>query len=329
MPKPKVFLTRHILDGNLSLLQKHCQLKIYPKDQPIPKKELLKEVKHCDALLCLLTDKIDKEVIDANPHLKIIANYAVGYDNIDLAYATKKSIPVANTPGKLISEAVAEHTVALLLALAKRLREADAFTRAGNYAGWSPTLLLGSGLKGKTLGIIGLGRIGSGVAERCAHGMGMQVLYYDVIRNLKFEKKYKAIFTPLRRLLLQSDFVTLHVPLLPSTRHLISSKELALMKKTAFLVNTSRGPVVDEKALVSALQRKQIAGAALDVFEHEPKLAPGLAKLDNILLTPHTASSTVEAREEMTMLAVRNILAALAGKKVPHVVNKGVYGGKK
>ena len=146
-----------------------------------------------------------------------------------------------------------------------------------------------------------------------------------MIRNLKFEKKYKAFFTPLRRLLLQSDFVTLHVPLLPSTRHLISSKELRLMKKTAFLVNTSRGPVVDEKVLVSALQRKQIAGAALDVFEHEPKLAPGLAKLDNILLTPHTASSTVEAREEMTMLAVRNILAALAGKKVEHVVNKEVY----
>ena len=329
MVKPKVFLTRHIPDGSLHLLQKHCQLRIYPKDQPISRKELLKEVKHCDALLCLLTDKIDKEVIETNPHLKIIANYAVGYDNIDVAYATKRGIPVANTPGKLISEAVAEHTVALLLALAKRLREADAFTRAGQYAGWSPTLLLGSGLQGKTLGIIGLGRIGSGVAERCAHGMGMKVLYYDVIRNLKFEKKYKAFFTPLRRLLQQSDFVTLHVPLLPSTRHLISSKELALMKKTAFLVNTSRGPVVDEKALVSALRGKQIAGAALDGFEHEPELTPGLAKLDNVLLTPHTASSTVEAREEMTMLAVRNILAALQGKRVPHVVNKEVYGGKK
>ncbi|MDP3640333.1 MAG: D-glycerate dehydrogenase, partial [Nanoarchaeota archaeon] len=243
MTKTKVFLTRHIPDGSLHLLQKQCHLKIYSKDQPIPRRELLEEVRWCDILLCLLTDKIDKEIIDANPRLKIIANYAVGYDNIDVAYATKRGIPVANTPGKLISEAVAEHTVALLLALAKRLREADAFTRAGRYAGWSPTLLLGSGLQGKTLGIIGLGRIGSGVAERCVHGMGMKVLYYDVIRNPEFERKYQAIFTPLRKLLQQSDFVTLHVPLLPSTQHLISSKELAMMKKTAFLVNTSRGPV--------------------------------------------------------------------------------------
>lgn len=328
VPKPKVFITRKIPDGKLALLRKHCQVNIYRKDRPIPRNDLLRGVQWCDFLLCLLTDKIDKAIIDANPRLQLIANYAVGYDNIDLKYATQKGIPVANTPGKLISEAVAEHTVALILALAKRLREADRFTRTGNYRGWSPTLLLGTALQRKTLGIVGLGRIGTGVAERCGHGMGMTVLYYDVIRNKEFEQKYKAVFVPLRKLLQSSAVVTLHVPLLPSTRHLIGQKELSQMKKTAFLINTARGLVVDEKALVAALQKKQIAGAALDVYEHEPKLTPGLTKLDNVLLTPHTASSTIEARREMTELAVQNILAVLHGKRAPNVVNKRVYDRK-
>lgn len=314
--KPKVFITRKIPQAGINLLKKHCLVKVYPKDKVIPRKELLKEVKKCDLLLTNLTNKVDKKLINANPKLKIIANYAVGFNNIDLDYAKKKGIPVSNTPGKLISDAVAEHAIALMFAISKRVIEADQFTRKGKYKGWSPTLFLGTQLAGKTLGVVGLGRIGTSVVERASHGLGMNILYYDVARNPKFEKKYKAKKVSLANLLKKSDFVTLHVPLLPSTKHLIGSKELKLMKKTAFLINTSRGPVINERALVSALRTKKIAGAGIDVYEKEPKLAPGLNKLNNVVLTPHIASSTIEARSEMAVLAAKNIIAAVKGKKI-------------
>ena len=324
MPKLRVFITRKIPESGIKLLQKSCHIKIYQKDQVMPKKELIKEVKQCDALLCLLTDKIDKEIIDANPKLKIISNYAIGFNNIDVAYATKKRIPVTNTPGRAIVDAVAEHTFALIFAVTKRIVEADRFMRAGKYKTWEPLLLLGMELVGKTIGIVGLGRIGSGVAQR-AKAMGMKVVYYDVKRNVDFEGEFNAQYLSLNDLLKSADVVSVHVPLLPTTTHLIGKKKLSLMKKTAYLINTSRGPVIDEKALVRALKKKQIAGAGLDVYEFEPKLATGLTKLQNVVLTPHIASATIEARSEMSKDAAENILAVLQGKKPKMLVNKEVY----
>ena len=328
MQKKKVFVTQKIPEKGIQLLRKHFLVKVYPKDQIIPRHELLKEVKHCDALLSLLTEKIDEEVLKANPHLKVVSNYAVGYDNIDLKAATAKGIPVCNTPG-VLEDAVAEHTFALLLAITKRIAEADHFVRAGKYKRWEPMLFLGTELEGKTIGIIGLGRIGAGVAERARKGMKVNVLYHDIKRNKQFEKEYQARFVSISELLRRSDFVSLHVPLLPSTRHLIGKKELALMKKTAYLINTSRGPVIDEKELVKALQKKQIAGAGLDVYEHEPRLTPGLTKLKNVILTPHTASATIEARTAMSELAAQNIIDVLQGRKAKFTVNPEVYEKKK
>lgn len=322
--KPKVFVTRKIPEAGIKLLKKCCQVRIYPKDRAILRSELIKGVKWCDALLCLLTDRIDRTVIDANPNLKIISNHAVGFDNVDVRYATGKGVPVTNTPG-VLTDAVAEHTFALMMAIARRIPESDRFTRRNKYKGWEPMLLLGTQLKDKTLGIVGLGRIGSGVAERTVKGMGMKVLYHDLKRNKGFERKFSAKYVPLRTALKKADFISLHIPLLPSTRHLIGRKELSMMKKTAYLINTSRGAVVDEKALVSALKRKQIAGAALDVYEHEPKLTPGLDKLDNVVLTPHTASATIEARSAMSEVAARNILAVLSGREAKFTVNPEVY----
>ena len=317
--KPHVFVTRKIPGKALALLRRQAEVRVYPHDRIIPRKELLIGVRWCDALLCLLTDKINRQVLKANPRLKIVANYAVGYDNIEVSYAKKKGIVITNTPGTL-EHAVAEHAFALLLAAARNIPQADAFMRAGRYRRWEPLLFIGTELQGKILGIVGLGRIGAGVAQRAA-GMGMKVQYYDVRRNPEFEKKYQASYRSLKSLLLSADFVSLHVPLLPSTRHLIGTSELSWMKKSAYLINTSRGAVVDEKALVAALRRKQIAGAALDVYEREPKLTSGLTKLPNVILTPHIASATIEARTAMSELAARNILAVLQGKKALTPVN--------
>ena len=319
----KVFITRKIPQIGIDLLKKKHAVRVYPKDQVIPRKELLNAVKWCDALLCLLTDKIDKELLEINPKLKIISNYAVGFNNIDIKAATEKGIPVTNTPG-VLTDAVAEHTLALMLAVSKRIVESDKFLRAGKYKSWAPLLLLGTQLKGKILGVIGLGRIGSEVAAK-AQAMGMKIVYYDIKADKEFEKKFQAKFFSIPQLLKLSDFVSIHVPLLPTTTHLLSTKEFALMKKTAYLINTSRGPVIDEKALVIALQKKQIAGAGLDVCEFEPKLAPGLAKLSNVVITPHTASATIEARSAMAEIAAKNILEVLSGRKGPTTVNPEVY----
>lgn len=322
--KYKVFVTRKIPEVGINLLKKKYVVKVYPENRIIPRKELLAGVRWCDALLCLLTDKIDKEVIEANPQLKVISNYAVGFNNIDIKSASSKGIPVCNTPG-VVTDAVAEHTFALILSLARRIIEADNFTKSGKYHGWDPFLFIGTELKGKTLGIVGLGKIGEGVAERAAKGMGMKVVYYDIRKNLKFEKEFNAKYFSLYKLLKEADVISIHVPLLPSTHHLIGRKELSLMKSSAFLINTSRGPVIDEKALVQALQQRKIRGAALDVYENEPKLAPGLARLKNVVLTPHTASATMEARSFMSELAARNIIDVLEGRKSPYIINKDMY----
>ncbi len=320
----KVFVTRKIPGDAIKRLKKHFTVRVYPKDEKIPRKELLKGVKWCDALLCLLTEKIDKQVIDANPNLKVISNYAVGYNNVDVKYATEKGIPVCNTPSQQVVDAVAEHAFTLMLSVAKRIHEDEIYVRKHKWKAWAPELLLGKQIKGKTLGIIGLGRIGKGVAERASHGMGMNVLYHDLRKDAKFEKKYGAKKVPLNTLLKKSDFITLHVALNKKTHHLISTKELKLMKKTAYLINTSRGPVIDEKALTKALQKKQIAGAGLDVHETEPSKNHPLHKMNNCILTPHTASATVEVRLQMGTDAANNIFAILKRKGKPKIVNPEV-----
>lgn len=323
--KQKVFVTRKIPEAGIKLLKKKFSVTISRKNRVLTKKELLTGLKGKDALLCQLTDRIDAEILKAGSRkLKIVANYAAGYDNIDTKTATKLRIAVTNTPG-VLTDAVAEHACALIMAIARRLVEADKFMRAGQYKSWEPMLLLGQDIKGKTLGILGLGRIGTAVAERMARGFGMRILYYDTKRSPEFEQQLGAEYTSVQQLLRESDYVSLHVPLLPKTRHLISAKELASMKKTAYLINTSRGPVVDEKTLVNALKRKQIAGAAIDVFENEPKMAQGMEKLDNIIITPHIASATFSARSAMSEIAAKNITEALNGKKPQNIINPEIY----
>ena len=251
--------------------------------------------------------------------LKIVANMAVGFDNINIEEAKKRGIIVTNTPG-VLTNTVAEHTFALMLAIAHRVVEADKFTRALKYQSWAPMLLLGNDLSGKILGVVGLGRIGSRVAYHAVKGFDMKVLYYDVNRNENFEKEFSAVYIPLENLLKQSDFISIHVPLLDSTRHLINAENLKLMKPSAYLVNTSRGPVIDEAALAYALANKVIKGAALDVFEFEPKITPELLQLDNVILTPHIASATEETRSKMSDLAATNIIEALEGRTPPNLV---------
>lgn len=323
----RIFVTRDIPDEGIKMLKKRKSIKldVYEKDQKIPRKELLKRVKGADIILSILTEKMDAEVMDAaGPQLKMIANYAVGFDNIDLKEAAKRGIIVSNAPGNEINESVAEHAIALIFGLAHRVVETDKFTRAGKYQSWGPKLLLGSDVTGKTLGIIGTGRIGTALAKRMYDGFGVKIIYTDIAKNTELEKKYKAKFRTKAQLLKEADFISIHVPLLPSTRHLISTKELKSMKKTAFLINTSRGPVVDELALVKALTKGEIGGAGLDVYECEPLIdcnpndTYDLRKLDNVILTPHTASATNEARQAMSRTAAKNILAFLDGKKIPN-----------
>lgn len=320
--KPFIYVTRKFADSGIKkLVAQGYQVKVYPQDKVIPRKELLKNVKGATAILSLLTDKIDDEVFKAaGPELKIIANYAVGFDNVDLIAAKKRGVVVTNTPSDNVNEAVAEHAFALMLCLAHRIAEADQFAKAKKYTGWSPTQLIGTDMYGKTLGIVGAGRIGASLATRAVKGFGMKLVYADARRNEKMEKDFKATQLPLEQLLQVSDFVSLHVPLLPSTRHLISTDEFSLMKKTAFLVNTARGPVVDEKALLRALKTKRIAGAGIDVFECEPAIDCDvtdnleLKSFPNVVLTPHIASATIEAREAMSLVAAENIIAVLNGK---------------
>lgn len=324
----RVFITRSIPDQGIKMLKdKGYEIDIYEKDEIIPRKELLARAKGADAILAILTDKVDDELItSAGVQLKIVANYAIGFDNVDLGALKERGIMATNAPGPEIVESVAEHTFALMLTLARRICESDRFTREGKYQGWGPELLLGTDVHGKTLGIVGLGRIGFAVAQRAAKGFRMKVLYNDVKPNSDFEREYGAEYVSLEVLLQNSEFVSLHVPLLPGTRHMISDKQFGLMKKTAFLVNTARGPIVDEKALLLALSEKKIAGAALDVFECEPAIDCDindhleLKSMPNVVLTPHTASATIEARQAMSRVAAQNIIEALEGRTPPNLV---------
>ncbi len=319
---PRVLITRSFPGPGIDLLrQEGYDVDLFDQDTIIPRAELLARVKGVDALLCLLTDRIDDEVMAAaGPQLKVIANYAVGFDNIDLVAAKKRGIPVTNTPVPEMSESVAEHTIALMLAVTRRIAEGDAFTRAEKYTGWSPTLMLGTDVRGKTLGIIGAGRIGTRVAEIARLGFGMSLVYTSRKPDPELSDRLQAPFLPLDQLLQRADVISIHVPLLPETRHLISTEQFSLMKKEAYLINTSRGPVVDEKALLRALRTKRIAGAALDVYEAEPAIdsdpsdALELKTMSNVVLTPHIASASIQTREAMGRLAVANVVAVLSGE---------------
>ncbi|MBU0648564.1 D-glycerate dehydrogenase [Patescibacteria group bacterium] len=327
--KKKIFITRNIPAVGVKMLkaQKDFDVHIYRRDEKIPRKTLLQKIKGCHGILSILTEKMDTQAMDAaGPNLKIIANYAVGFDNIDLKAAKERGIAVGNAPCDEVSEAVAEFTFALLLARSRRIVESDKYTRLGKYEEWHPLLMLGRDVYAKTLGIVGLGRIGQALCQRAAKGFGMKILYTDMRQNKEFEKEYKAKKVPLATLLKKSDYVSLHVPLLPSTRHLIGVKQLKMMKKTAYLINTARGPVVHEKALLKALYKNEIAGAALDVYECEPTIDCDLTdryelrKLSNVIITPHIASATIEARDAMARVAAENIIGVLKNRKAPALV---------
>ncbi len=327
-----VYVTRRLPEPGMSMLATLGRVEVNPHDRPLTRAELLEAVRGRDGLVTLLTDQIDAEVMDAaGPRLRVISNYAVGFNNIDVAEATRRGVLVCNTPG-VLTETTADLAWALIMAVARRIVEADAFMRSGRFeamGGWSPTLLLGSDVHGKTLGIVGFGRIGEAVARR-ARGFDMRVLYHDVRRRPADEERRLGVeYRDLDDLLRESDFVSLHVDLNASTRHLIDARALSLMKPTAYLINTSRGPVVDEAALVAALREGRIAGAGLDVFEDEPRMAPGLAELSNVVVLPHIASASIETRARMAEMAAANLIAALSGQRPAHVVNPEVLEGKR
>lgn len=310
---PKIFVTRRIPDSGIRLLeQKGFDLEVSDFDGVLPRDALLRKVRGMDAILSLLTDRMDEELMDAaGPQLKVIGQFAVGFDNIDLKAAAERRIVVTNTPG-VLTEATAELTVALIYALARRIVEADRHMRGGTFKGWAPLMLLGNDLTGKVLGLIGLGRIGQAVGERLPQ---MKIRYHDLNRKEQLEQTRGFEYRELNDLLREADFVSIHVPLTDQTRRLITMERLGMMKRSAYLINTSRGPVVDELSLVQALKTGRIKGAALDVYEEEPLMAPGLAELSNAVLVPHIGSATEEARSAMSELAAKNIIAVLSGQE--------------
>jgi glyoxylate reductase len=321
--RPKIYVTRRIAERALDALRQQAEVTVWAEDRPVPRDELLKNITDTDALLSMLTERIDAELLDSAPRLKVVSNMAVGYDNVDVNAATQRRIPVGNTPD-VLTETTADLTFALLLSAARRLPEGERYVHAGQWKQWSPSLLLGRDVYGATLGIVGFGRIGQAVARR-AKGFGMRVLYHgggnaDVAHEIGAEER------SLEDLLRDSDFVSLHVPMKPETRHLMSTPQFALMKTTAILINVARGAVVDSVALYTALRSKRIFAAALDVTDPEPIPADDpLLTLDNCLIVPHVGSATVTTRERMALLAADNALAGLRGDRLPHCINPAVY----
>lgn len=319
-----VFVSRQLPGKGLDKLKSSCNVTVYPLDQNISKEELLTAVKDQDAIITMLSDPVDEDVIKAGNRLQVIANYAVGFNNIHVDAATSRGIKVVNTPD-VLTNATADLAWALLMSTARRVVEGDHLTRTGQFKGWEPELLLGAEVYGKTLGIVGAGRIGQAVAKR-AVGFGMPVLYHNRTRLPEsIEKECSMRYVNLDTLLTNSDFVSLHCPLTPETKHLIGERELELMKPTAVLVNTARGPVVDERALVHALKNGVIYGAGLDVFEKEPALHPGLSELPNVVLTPHIASAGMETRFRMVDMVVNDVLAVLESRRPQNLVNPEIY----
>ena len=318
----KIFVTREIPEIGISILKEAgLEVNVGPEGS-ISREELLEGVKGVDGIVSVLTEKIDAEVMDAaGEQLKVIANYAVGYNNIDVEAAKERGIMVTNTPG-VLTEAVAEHTIAMIFAVAERIVEADQYTRDGKYKAWGPKLFLGADIKDSTLGIVGLGRIGSEVARRMQDGFDLKIIYYDKNRNEELEEKFGMEYRDIDDLMKEADFVSIHTALTDETKHLVSAERIAMMKPSAYLINTARGPIIDEKALVEALQEKKIAGAALDVFENEPELSPGLAELDNAVITPHIASATLNTRNKMAEMAATNTVLVLSDKEPQNPVKE-------
>jgi len=319
----KIYVTRKIPEAGLALLREKFEVVVNPEDRPLTRQELLANVADADGVLCLLTDRIDSEVFDAAKKARGFANYAVGYDNMDVAEAIRRKIPLSNTPD-VLTNATAEMAWALLFAAARRVVEADAVMRSGTWKGWGPLQFIGQDVTGKTLGIVGAGRIGRAFAMK-SRGFDMKVLYTDEYPCQELEEKLGAKRVSLSELLSQADFVSIHVPLTPGTRHLIDDRAFDLMKKNAVLINTSRGPVVDEAALVRALRQRKIAAAGIDVYENEPRAAEGLAELSNVVMTPHIASATVASRNGMAVKAAQNLIAMLEGRRPPDCINPEIY----
>jgi len=318
--KPAILISRLLPDEAITVARARADVDVHAGDHPLTKAELIARLKGRQGLVCLITDAIDGSVITACPDLRVVANVAVGYNNIDVAAATQAGVVVTNTPD-VLTETTADFAWTLLMATARRLVEGDRYVREGKFTQWEYMLLLGGDVHGKTLGVVGFGRIGRAVARR-ALGFGMRVLYQDAVPATPAQEvELKATRVDLATLLRESDFVSLHTPLLPETRHLINAESLRTMKKTAYLINASRGPVVDEAALVEALRERWIAGAGLDVFEDEPRVHPGLIGLPNVVVAPHIASASHGTRQAMARLAVDNCLAVLEGKTPPTPVN--------
>lgn len=319
----EVFVTRRIPEIGIEKLREDHEVEVSDKPRNLSKEEIIESVKGKDAVLCLLTDMMDEEIIKAGEDLKVISNYAVGYDNIDVEAATERGIAVTNTPG-VLTEATAEIAWALMMSVARNVVNGDEFVREDRFEGWDPTLMLGHELHGKTLGIVGMGNIGSKVAEM-SQGFDMEVIYYNKSRNEDIEEKIGAEFVELDELLSRSDFVSLHVPLTDKTEGMIGKEELELMSYDSYLINTARGEVVDEDALVETLKEGGIAGAGIDVYADEPHGAnPDYYDLDNVVLTPHLGSASHKAREGMAVMAAENILSILEGKEPENIVNPEV-----
>lgn len=322
MPKPKVLATRPLFPAAQEILNANCEVDYWTQPDRISRDELLRRVKDKEALVCLLTETVNLELLGAAPKLRIAANVAVGFDNIDVSACTRRGVVATNTPG-VLDETTADFAWALMMAVARRLVEGDNLVRSGNWKGWDLDQLVGADVWGKTLGIVGFGRIGRAMARR-ALGFQMKVIYSDAVRAPESaEKELNATQQPFNDLLAESDFVSVHVPLLPETHALFDGPKICRMKPTAFLINTSRGPVVDEAALVHALESKKIAGAALDVFEQEPFIHSGL-KRPNVVLAPHIASASVETRTKMACMAAENVVALFKGQRPANMLNPEV-----
>ncbi len=317
----KVYVTRELPSAALDPLAEAVNLRVWPGELPPPPEVLLAEAADANALLTLLTDRIDAPIMAGAPRLRVISNMAVGYDNIDVEEASRRGILVTNTPG-ILTKTTADFAFALVLAAARRVVEADRYTRQGRWKTWEPQTLLGQDVHDATLGVVGLGEVGLEMAKR-GSGFGMRVLYYDMTRKPEEERRHRLAYVELEQLLAESDFISLHVPLTPETHHLVGERELSLMKPTAVLINTARGPIVDQQALWRFLKGGRIAAAAIDVSEEEP-IAPDdpLLGLDNIIITPHIASASVATRLGMAKMAVDNLLTALRGQVPPQCVNR-------
>ena len=321
--RPRVLITRVLPEPALEVVRQACEVQLDPLDQPLTPTALRQAVVDKQGVLCLVTDRIDAPVLDAAARLKVVSNVAVGYDNIDVAAATQRGILVTNTPG-VVTESTADLTWSLLCSVARRIAEGDRYIRAGKWRDWTLLLMAGSDIHGRTLGICGMGRIGQAVARR-AKGFQMRILYYNRQRlDSAIESELNAIWVEKHILLQQADFVSLHVPLSPATTHFIGAAELRMMRPTAYLINAARGPVVDEAALIQALQQGWIAGAALDVFEHEPHVPQALCELENVVLVPHIGSASVATRTRMAVMAAENLVAVLRGEDTPYIVNPAV-----